>query len=69
MTVEADEYLTLTEASELLVSLRISRRTLQRYAAAGRLGAYRVGRDFRIPRSTVERILAVGLSAVMEGED
>jgi len=69
MTVIGDEYLTLTEASKLLASMRISRRTLQRYAASGRLGALRVGRDFRIPRSTVERILAVGLSVVVGGED
>jgi excisionase family DNA binding protein len=70
MMLDADEYLTLSEAADMLAALRISRRTLQRYAADGRLDAVRVGRDYRIPRSTVDRVKTEGLLAVVgvEGE-
>lgn len=64
MTVER-EYLTLAEAAAELEPLQVSRRTLARYAAEGRLGALRVGRDYRIPKDVVDDIKRNGLPGVV----
>lgn len=52
--------LTITEALERLGGM-VSRRTLQRAAADGRVRSVRVGREYRIPPAEVARIRAEGI--------
>jgi excisionase family DNA binding protein len=53
MSRDDDEYLTPEEAAALL---RVSRRTVERYAKQGRIGRYRKGFRVLFKRSEVEQL-------------
>jgi excisionase family DNA binding protein len=52
-----DRYLSLTEARD---ALGISERTAYRWIKAGKLRAYKPGRDYRIPESAIEEAIQAG---------
>jgi excisionase family DNA binding protein len=52
---EAEAFYTLKEAAQLL---RIAERTLRRLLQAGKMRGYRLGRQWRIPRSDIDRMIA-----------
>jgi excisionase family DNA binding protein len=56
-------YLTVSAFREAISSLGVSRSTVQRACADGRIRSTRVGRTYRIPESEVARVLADGLGA------
>ena len=43
--------------SELAQELRVNTMTIYRYIHAGRLTAYKIGKDFRLDKQEVERFL------------
>jgi excisionase family DNA binding protein len=43
--------------SEVAKQLRVSHLTIYRYIKAGRLSAYKIGRDFRISHSALSKFL------------
>jgi excisionase family DNA binding protein len=57
------EFMSLTDAS---VFLSISRRTLEKWVANGKIAATRLGRAVRIPMSEIERL--VNASAMPKGK-
>src|SRR5215218_3768391 len=46
--------------SEVAIGLRVSERTVRRWIKAGKLKAYKPGRDFRIPESAVRELVERG---------
>jgi excisionase family DNA binding protein len=46
--------------SEVAIGLRVSERTVRRWIKAGKLKAYKPGRDFRIPESAVRELVEKG---------
>src|SRR5215218_8974403 len=46
--------------SEVAIGLRVSERTVRRWIKAGKLKAYKPGRDFRIPESAVRELVESG---------
>jgi excisionase family DNA binding protein len=46
--------------SEVAIGLRVSERTVRRWIKAGKLKAYKPGRDFRIPESAVRELIEKG---------
>jgi excisionase family DNA binding protein len=52
-----DRYLSLTEARD---ALGISERTAYRWIKAGKLRAFKPGRDYRIPESAIEEAIQAG---------
>lgn len=53
MTKEKDFY----KAEDLAKSLEVNIMTIYRYIKAGRLGAYKIGREFRIDKNEFQSFL------------
>jgi len=51
---KAERPFTLTEAAEFL---KVDRRTVMRWIKEEKLRAFRVGRDWRIPRKEIDRLI------------
>lgn len=49
----------LMTVAEVAVVLRVSKMTVYRMLESGELASHKIGRSFRVPRSSVEQMLGV----------